>query len=689
MTDQLDGLKTALSDRYTIERELGAGGMATVYLAHDIKHNRKVAVKVLRPELAAILGAERFLKEIEVTANLQHPHILPLFDSGEAGDELGRGMPRPFLYYVMPYVEGESLRDKLNREKQLAVDEAVRIARAVADALQYAHERSVIHRDIKPENILLHSGNAMVADFGIALAVQQAGGNRLTETGLSLGTPQYMSPEQATADREIDARSDVYSLGAVLYEMLAGDPPHTGSSAQAIIASVVTKEPEAVTERRPTAPQHVVDTVHIAIQKLPADRFATAGDMVTALDGNILSQYTAPRKAVSGAQAPARRLLWPVLAVLFAALALYGWLRPRQDGQNDPVRLSISLPSDARLAQEVDGYRLAISPDGQRVVYVGEGPSGRQLYVRDLGTIEVRPLPGTEGAYNPFFSPDGEWIAFAAAERIAKVATDGGPVSTVMSWPGGGQMYGGTWLENDTLVITQEIGQTLLKVAANGGEPLVMETADTLFWHWWPQVLPDNQHILVSLWPRTGSLLRVGVMSLETGELQVLEEDAMWARYVTTGHVVFVRSDGSVMGAPFDLERLEFTSPPVPVFEINFPFASGFAVELAIADNGTVAYIPPGGSDRTLVLVDRVGNETELVPARLPYESPKFSPDGRSLAVAIVAGPARDLWTLDLDAGTRSRLTFGNDNFYPVWTPDGQQIAFASRRTGGADIYVN
>jgi serine/threonine-protein kinase len=234
VTDIRNRLKTALADRYTVEREIGAGGMATVYLAEDVKHHRKVAVKVLRPELAAILGAERFLKEIEVTANLQHPHILPLHDSGQVDG---------FLFYVMPLVESGSLRERLNRETQLPVDEAIEIAKAVASALDYAHRKGVIHRDIKPENILLHDGQPVVADFGIALAVSAAGGTRLTETGLSLGTPQYMSPEQAAADRELDARSDIYSPGCVTYEMLVGEPPFTGPSAQAIIAKVLTEQP--------------------------------------------------------------------------------------------------------------------------------------------------------------------------------------------------------------------------------------------------------------------------------------------------------------------------------------------------------------------------------------------------------------------------------------------------------------
>jgi serine/threonine protein kinase len=237
----LEVLQAALHDRYTLERELGRGGMALVYLGHDLRHGRKVAVKVLRAELAAVIGAERFLHEIRVTANLQHPHILPLHDSGVAGS---------YLFYVMPYVEGESLRSRLAREKQLAVEEAVEIGCAVAHALDYAHRHSVIHRDIKPENILLHDGQALVADFGIALAVSAAGSDRLTETGLSIGTPQYMSPEQAMGDRALDARSDIYSLGCTVYEMLAGDPPYTGSTAQAIVAKVITEKPPPITTAR-------------------------------------------------------------------------------------------------------------------------------------------------------------------------------------------------------------------------------------------------------------------------------------------------------------------------------------------------------------------------------------------------------------------------------------------------------
>src|SRR5690348_7274210 len=260
MTEPLSRLREAVADRYRIERQLGVGGMATVYLAHDLKHDRKVALKVLKPELAAVLGAERFVVEIKTTASLQHPHILPLFDSGSIPGHpdasVASGGPA-FLYYVMPFIDGETLRARLDRDTQLGVDEAVKITLAVADALDYAHRHGVIHRDIKPENILLHDGRPMVADFGIALALSAAGGGRMTETGLSLGTPHYMSPEQATAEKDISARSDIYSLATVLYEMLAGQPPHVGGSAQQIIMKIITEAPPLVTTLRKSVPPNV------------------------------------------------------------------------------------------------------------------------------------------------------------------------------------------------------------------------------------------------------------------------------------------------------------------------------------------------------------------------------------------------------------------------------------------------
>ena len=301
MPDLLVRLRAALVERYAIERELGQGGMAVVFLAQDLKHRRAVAIKVLRPELAVALGAARFLGEIETVANLAHPHIVPLYDSGEAAG---------FLFYVMPFVEGESLRDRLNREKQLPLDDALQIAREAADALSYAHSRDVVHRDIKPENILLESGHAVVADFGIARAITAAGRAKLTETGIAVGTPAYMSPEQGAGSQELDGRSDIYSLGCVLYEMLAGHPPFTGGTAQEMLARHSLDAVPLLTAARPTVPAAIVGAVNTALAKIPADRFRTASQFTDALGDR-------PVALRSQTRAPGRR---SVLVGLSAAL---------------------------------------------------------------------------------------------------------------------------------------------------------------------------------------------------------------------------------------------------------------------------------------------------------------------------------------------------------------------------------
>jgi serine/threonine-protein kinase len=310
MSETLARLLSALADRYRVERELGAGGMATVYLAEDLKHRRRVAVKVLKPELAASIGAERFLREIETTANLRHPHILPLYDSGDADG---------FLFYVMPLVEGETLRARLTRERQLPIDDALRIAREVADALSYAHARGVIHRDIKPENILLESGHAVVADFGIARAVRAAGGDSLTLTGMSIGTPMYMSPEQATGDPDLDGRSDLYSLACVLFEMLAGQPPFTGPTAEAITRQHLVADPPPVTNLRPAVPAAVMSTLQRALAKNPADRFNPVAQFAEAIQPSAIATAVAPAPARATSGSLRRRT---AIAVTLGVLAL-------------------------------------------------------------------------------------------------------------------------------------------------------------------------------------------------------------------------------------------------------------------------------------------------------------------------------------------------------------------------------
>jgi TolB-like protein/Tfp pilus assembly protein PilF/tRNA A-37 threonylcarbamoyl transferase component Bud32 len=316
-------LIAALADRYTLERKLGEGGMATVYLAHDVKHNRKVALKVLKPELAAALGAQRFLQEIQVTANLHHEHILSLYDSGSADGA---------LFYVMPLVEGESLRDRLTREKMLPVDETVRIVKQVSSALDYAHRQGVIHRDIKPENILLQDGDALLSDFGIALAVRASGGERLTGTGLSLGTVQYMSPEQAAGERDLDARTDIYSLGAVTYEMLAGEPPFTGPTQRVILAKLMTERPTSLRVVRDTVPASLDDAVMRALAKEPTDRFTSPREFAAALDAPAAATRAKEPRVVATSAPRRYRVIEAGVAVIVLALALGYYAITRNQG---------------------------------------------------------------------------------------------------------------------------------------------------------------------------------------------------------------------------------------------------------------------------------------------------------------------------------------------------------------------
>ena len=423
----IERLTAALADHYRIERELGAGGMATVYLAADLKHDRQVAIKVLKPELAAVLGADRFVVEIKTTAALQHPHILPLFDSGTADG---------FLYYVMPFVEGETLRAKLDRESQLGVEEAVRITTQVADALDYAHRHGVIHRDIKPENILMHDGRPMVADFGIALAVSAAAGGRMTETGLSLGTPHYMSPEQATADKEISGRADIYSLASVLYEMLTGDPPHTGASAQQIIMKIITEPAAAVTKVRKNVPPNVAAALAQALEKLPADRFESAKGFAEALVNRTWTS-TAMAEGWAGLHAGAgrvsRRALVAVSAVAVLATVVAGWALLRPAGEVRVSRFALLLP-DSQALGTGNGTVATLTPDGRTLVYLSGEGAARRLWVRPLDRLDAAPLAGTENALNPSVSPDGLRIAFISttsprALRVVPLA--GGPVLTL------------------------------------------------------------------------------------------------------------------------------------------------------------------------------------------------------------------------------------------------------------------
>ena len=683
-----DRLTDALADRYTIAHELGAGGMATVYLAHDIRHDRDVAIKVLHPELGAALGGDRFLAEIKTTARLQHPHILPLLDSGEvtAGHPERREGPA-LLYYVMPLMEGETLRALLDREGQLPIDTALRIATEVAGALDYAHRHGVIHRDIKPENILLHDGRAVVADFGIALAVQSAAGARMTQTGLSLGTPQYMSPEQAMGEKLIDARADIYALGAVLYEMLAGEPPFTGPTVQAIVAKVMTERPTPLSTVRETVSPSVEHAVLTALAKLPADRYATAAAFAAALAGGHAGMPGAHTRATSR-----RRMRDPlVLALAFTTLALAVAMVPlahraTTGGDDFPFRFELTDASEALTGGAT------LSPDGKSVVYVGRAPSGpgAVLYLRRLDRLVSRVIPGTNQAGPAAFSPDGKWVVFIANRRkIVKVPLDeGGPAVPLADVA---DFSGIDWSPNGEIVAGFGILEGLKglqRVSASGGALTPLTQVDTSrkeLSHDYPRVLADGRTVLFTIWKGAVENAELGVTSLDDGKVAPLGILGLTALGVVDGQLVYVRSDGIPMAVPFDARSRTTTGTPRPLQDSIRNNNNGFAAASLSRSGGLL--FAHGAEKRRLVWVDRKGVATAALADLREYMAPRIAPDGRHVALWIATGAQSDLWTLDIASGTLTPLTRSGSTRNPVWSGDGRRILYASTQGGHASLW--
>jgi serine/threonine-protein kinase len=673
---QIDRVTSALAGRYRIERELGHGGMATVYLARDLRHERDVAIKVLHPELGAALGGDRFLSEIRTTARLQHPHILPLLDSGDA-DAL--------LYYVMPLATGETLRDRLTREKQLPIDDALRIAREVADALGHAHGQGIIHRDIKPENILLQGGHALVADFGIALAVAQAGGQRMTQTGLSLGTPQYMSPEQAMGERTIDARSDIYALGAVTYEMLAGEPPFSGPTVQSIVAKVLADTPRPLTELRRSVPVHVQAAVQSALEKLPADRLASATAFADALGnasfgrGGGSGSISRPRVA-SGV--PRRSLIAAAaLNLLLLAVALALWLRPGPvsgTSRQQVVLWRYTWPPLLEPGVPTVVSQAAIAPDGSSIVYSDSTSAGVRLMRKPRDATDAVPLAGTEGGVSPFFSPDGRWVGFLTLDgKVRKVPVAGGGAITLAE--DGGQDYKvGAWLDDETIVYS-DARQWLTRIAADGASGTRVISAK-----------PVSSAAVASLWPLPGSRgflftyckgncsVNSGVYVYDIGSdsARELVPRAAGGWYSPTGHLLYTGREGGLFAAPFDLDGLEIRSSAVPVIDGVVPG------RFTLSASGTVLYSidAASGAGSEVVWVGRDGRVTPLDSTwRGGFEYPALSPDGTALAVSL-RGATTDLWIRRADGTKQKVIAEGAANWRASWMPDGQSLVFVSIR---------
>ena len=683
--DAIARLAPALADRYRVERELGQGGMATVYLADDLRHGRRVAIKLLHAELSAVLGPDRFLAEIKTTAALQHPHILPLFDSG-AVDGL--------LYYVMPYVEGETLRHRLERERQLPVRDALRIAEEAADALDYAHRHGIVHRDVKPENSLLGypstcGGHAMVADFGIALAVQEAGGHRLTQTGLSLGTPQYMAPEQATGERHMDARADVYALGAVMYEMLAGEPPFTGPTAQAIIAKVLTDRPRPLRELRDTVPVHVAAAVHSALEKLPADRPPDAAAFARLLTagGAATVPLTTPRRARR------KLLLWGVAAAAVVLAIGAGYAIGHHQAELGmpsfpPSRLALLSPTLSGTGVTGLHRQLALAPDGEALVFVSQRTNGENsLALQRLDAAEAGAIPGSDGLMDPRFSPDGRWIitwgspnpSGGAREQAFRLPLGGG--SPIQLPPGVDPRYA-AWGSDGSFWFTAGSSGALQRLAPDGRVTPVFP--ERTVGYRMQQVIDPGGWALMVRAPLGTPSGPVVMFNLETGkQTTILDAAVVEARY-SAGLLVYAQTDGVLRAIPFDPAARRTTGNPVQVGTGVSLTGSGIA-QFALASNGTVAYIPE--EPRSLVFADRSGAFRLVTPERRNYHAPEFSPDGRRLSIDFTSSDGRDVWLLSLTQGTLSRATFDRDGHDAVWSPDGRYLSYTSLRSGTFGVY--
>ena len=675
----MERLSAALADRYRIERELGAGGMATVYLAHDLKHDRDVAIKVLHPDLGAALGGERFLSEIKTTAKLQHPHILPLLDSGEADG---------LLFYVMPLVDGETLRTRLERERQLPVDDAIRIATETAGALDYAHRQGVIHRDIKPENILLHDGRAIVADFGIALAVSAASGARMTQTGLSLGTPQYMSPEQAMGERTIDTRADVYALGAVLYELLTGEPPFSGATVQAIVAKVLTERPMNPTAVRDTIPRHVEASVLKALSKLPADRFTTPAQFADALKHpEIMSgamSATTPAQATGMRPAPrgvrrflaATPLIWTALAAA-VALGAYAWMRQPTPASLPMLSVPLADVGGVNALTPSGSVAIAISPDGTKLAFLGsDSTRATHLFVRSLSDGSLTFVPQSEFGRGATFSPDGQSLLFFRDGRLAVWTAGSGSVRILGD---ANATRGATWAPDSSIIYAAEGKLMQLRLSDGMTSTLVAPSDSSRF------ILPSavsSDAVLFSIIAADGSM-EIAAYFRRDKQLKRMGIRGSRPVYVDGGFVVFMDDSRGInilavdpaTLAPRGSAHLVAEASSMPTITSGYPFA--------VSRNGVLVYQRfESGGESELMLVDRTGRPRPALAARQSYRMPRFAPDGRRIAVGINGAQGLttgDVWLVSLETGTMDRVTSDGRSTEPEWDPDGRSVVLLQR----------
>ncbi len=599
------------------------------------------------------------------------------------------------LFFVTPYIEGDTLRDKIDREKQLSVDEALKITTKVASALDYAHKHGVVHRDIKPGNILLSAeGEPIVADFGIALAVAQAGGGRVTETGLSVGTPHYMSPEQATGDRDVDPRTDVYALGSVLYEMLTGEPPYMGTTAQAVLAKILTDPAPAPMKVRLSIPPNVDAAIRKALEKLPADRFASAQDLAAALADSGFRHGEDVSQGLAANVGPWKRFaaVGYALALAFGVVAAWSLLRPEPPRGVSRQILSTEVWDGAT----VFGRYAAIAPDGSSMILpVGTSGTDVLLALKLRGSTEITPIPGTERGRNVVYSPDGQWIAYFVGSDLFKRPLVGGSPVRLAEDADGGNNSALAWLDDRTILYEQEtsnaVSVSIVRISEDGGEPLGVAFQREGATPTWASGLPGARGALVMV---TGNQLYVVDLGDSSSTLALEQVARAW--YAPTGHIVYVRPDGALFAVPFDLDTLELTGSAIPLFE-GVRVGPQWA-DMVVGTDGTLLYVEGRLTDlfsdpAQLLVADLEGNEEALPLDPRPIHRVSWSPDEQSVAYSLNRAPGflHDLYTYNVTLGTTPRqLTFEGANQWGVFSPDGTRIAFSSGREGteSYDLFV-
>jgi eukaryotic-like serine/threonine-protein kinase len=675
---------------YRITAPLGAGGMGEVYRAKDTRLERTVAIKILPPQLSNDpVRKQRFEREAKTISSLNHPNICVLYDVGhQDGTD----------YLVMECVEGETLAKRLEKGP-LPLEQVLKYGAQIADALDKAHRAGIVHRDLKPGNIMLTPTGVKLLDFGLAKPVAplasaatltaESPRSLVTEQGTVVGTFQYMSPEQVEG-KEVDARSDIFSLGAVLYEMVTGNRAFEGKSQLSVASAILEREPAPISSIKPMTPPALDHVIRKCLAKATEERWQTARDLALELRW-IAEAPTTMRVPAAGIKS-ARLWMTTTFVLLFAVSVITAayFKRSRNpqygSGKRVVIRLSGGAPlALARLAPlGIGRTSFALSRNGTHLVYVADLGETSQLYVRPLDQLQASPISGTQGAYGPFFSPDGGWVGFFAENKLKKISLQGGDPVVLCE---ARTPHGGSWGPDDTIVFSDEEGDKLIQVPANGGQARAVRVSgieisslgsrELRFYS--PQILPGGKWVLVSI-PVSADwgFARIAALSFETGELEYLIDGGTSPYYVPTGHLVFTRGK-TLMAAPFDLAHRKVTGAAVALLDGVKTEAWG-AAQFAVSDEGTLVYLPgAAGWIGKLVWVDRKGVAAPLPLPAQAYGVLKLSPDGQRLA-AQIGGATDDLWVYEIARGTFTRLTTEGSNSRPIWNPDGKRVTFESSR---------